>query len=224
MNASRANAVFSAVTFALAIGSVVACVAAVVLEDASHWSWRAGAALLGLALAGAAATLWAGRFRRERRAIKRHLDTIGRLDPLTLSRDDVESLFPLVDAVYPLHEAANRARARLLELCEQIQESEHAQAALEVRCRRATAERDRIRAILTALEDPVLAIDQFDELLLANPSAEALFGFDAHAAESRALANLVRCENLVELLTTTSHREARRQPQRRDRDSPTGRR
>jgi two-component system phosphate regulon sensor histidine kinase PhoR len=207
MTTSRVHFVLSAATFVLALGAVVACAAGLLVDDAGHWPWRAGAVLVGLVLAGAAVALLLGRFRRERRAIRRHLDVVGRLDPWTFNRDDVESVFPLLETRHPLHEAANRARARFLALCEQLQDFEHAQAALEVRCRRVTAERDRIRAILTALEDPVLAIDQFDELLLANPSAEALFGFDAEAVESRALAHLVRCENLIELLTTTSHRE-----------------
>jgi two-component system phosphate regulon sensor histidine kinase PhoR len=65
-----------------------------------------------------------------------------------------------------------------------------------------------IKDILGGLADPILAIDDDDEVALANPSAEALFGADAATSENRALARLLHCQKLVDLLTATSHRKA----------------
>jgi len=56
------------------------------------------------------------------------------------------------------------------------------------------------------LDEPIVAIDQFDEITLANPSAEALLDFDSQSTENRALDQLVRCENLINVLTSTCHR------------------
>jgi len=44
-------------------------------------------------------------------------------------------------------------------------------------------------------------VDDYEEVLLANQSAEDLFGFKADDPENRALGQLVKCEKLVELLT-----------------------
>ena len=49
-----------------------------------------------------------------------------------------------------------------------------ARAAAEVRVRRTAVERDQLREILAGLADPVVAVDQFGEVVLANPSAERL--------------------------------------------------
>ncbi len=53
----------------------------------------------------------------------------------------------------------------------------------------------------------MLAIDEFDELVLANASATELFGLNAQSPESRALKSLLHCEQLVSLLTETRGRK-----------------
>ncbi len=85
---------------------------------------------------------------------------------------------------------------------------EKARTSLEVRCRRAIEQAEQIRQIVSGLADPILAIDNYDEIVLMNPSAKTLFCVDAENAETRALAQLVHCEKLVSLLTSTRQRRS----------------
>jgi prepilin-type N-terminal cleavage/methylation domain-containing protein len=63
-----------------------------------------------------------------------------------------------------------------------------------------------MRQILSGLSDPIVAIDDYDDVVLANRSARELFQIDAEKTEARALAQLVRCQKLVQLLTSTRQR------------------
>ena len=77
---------------------------------------------------------------------------------------------------------------------------------LKVRCLRATAQAQRVKSILARLDRSDLAIDGYDRLVLANPSAEELFQIDADQPEAKALAEL-QCQRLVQLLTSTRQRK-----------------
>jgi two-component system phosphate regulon sensor histidine kinase PhoR len=84
---------------------------------------------------------------------------------------------------------------------------EHSRTAANIRYGRATDQTEQIKSIFSGLAEPILAIDDYDELVLANRSAEELFQFHAQDSETRALAQLVRCQKLVDLLTTACHRK-----------------
>jgi PAS domain-containing protein len=106
-----------------------------------------------------------------------------------------------------LGDFATRTRDAFDDLRRRLQEAEHVHSALEVRYRRAAAEAERIRSIFFRLADPILVVDDYDELVLANPRAEALLGLELDKAEHRALAGVVRCQKLVDLLLSTSRRK-----------------
>jgi two-component system phosphate regulon sensor histidine kinase PhoR len=97
---------------------------------------------------------------------------------------------------------------RLVSHRDKMQAAELRRAAVEVRARRTSTEQLRTAAIVANLADPVLAVDEYNELVLANPSAEALFNFQLEGAEKRALADLVHCEDLLKLLEDTHGRKA----------------
>ncbi|MBN2023925.1 MAG: PAS domain S-box protein [Pirellulales bacterium] len=191
----------------LSTGWVVAW-AAGLLIDGGNWIARLGSLAVGLALAGTAAALWLRRQAREQTAARRFFETLNRLDPHALRRDTADSEIPPLESGHPLADVARRLRDGLIELAEQFQDLEHARNATEIRCRRATTEYERVKAILTSLDEPIVAIDPFDEVILANPSAKEVLGIDAEQTEDRALRALVRCETLVNLLSTTSRRKA----------------
>ncbi len=107
---------------------------------------------------------------------------------------------------HPCRAAAQRLAARLHEIATQLQESEDHWAALEVQLRRQTAEQDRTSAVLASLHEPVLVVDEYGELLQANPSAERLFNFDAHQVHRRAVSNITQCQQLLDLLNETQRR------------------
>ncbi|MCE9557265.1 MAG: PAS domain S-box protein, partial [Planctomycetes bacterium] len=80
--------------------------------------------------------------------------------------------------------------------------------------RRTSTEQLRTAAILASLAEPVLAVDEYKELVLANPSAEALFDFHLAGTEKRALSELVRCEELLKMLEETQGRKAAKERSR----------
>ncbi len=73
-------------------------------------------------------------------------------------------------------------------------------AAAELRGRDKDLQIERFKGILSGLSEPVIAVDNEGELLLANASAERLFEIASPSTQERALADLLRCEKLVELL------------------------
>ena len=54
--------------------------------------------------------------------------------------------------------------------------------------------------LLASLPEPVLVVDTYDELLMANASARKLFRLPEEPLERRVVSELVRCERLLELL------------------------
>ena len=84
---------------------------------------------------------------------------------------------------------------------------EHTRTAQEVHCLRAAKRAEQIENIFEGLADPILAIDEYDELVLANHSAEEIFHFNTEKIESRALDKIVRCQKLIDLLLSVRHRK-----------------
>jgi len=204
---ANAGNLMAAVALVLSVALVVAWVGNLLL-NADSWSMRLGALGAGVALAGGSAALLLCRSRRNRRSVKRYFEALCRLDLCSLSQDGVPcEPPPPPPSDYPLSEVAARVREVFLECCRRTQELKHTLAAWEIRCRRAATRCEQIKAIFSVLGDPILATDGYHELLLANRSAEELFHFDAETPESRVLDELVRCEKLVHLLTTTSRRK-----------------
>ena len=81
-------------------------------------------------------------------------------------------------------------------------------SALEVRIQRNIARQAQIDSIFATLPEAVIAVDQHDQLILANPAAERLLGLDLAACENRAVTHILHCERLVELLSETRRRKA----------------
>jgi len=171
-----------------------------------------GTAQLGLLalvvfLAGCALALLSWHFQRQRGQANRYLEVLARLTPQDLFSDSPAVVLPELPPKHPQAAAMARVKEALSAHLRRIQELEHARAALEVRCRRAVAQAEQIKAIFSYLAEPILAVDDYNELLLANRSAEELFGFDSAKVEDRALARVVQCQPLVDLLAGTASRK-----------------
>ncbi|MEQ8788102.1 MAG: ATP-binding protein [Pirellulaceae bacterium] len=199
---------------------LAALAAALALPLASVWllapdvvsgSFPLRAAFLGLwfGVGLAAAAAWRLQQRRDRKTAERCVELLCRLDPHELANDPDTPTLPSLSSDHPLHRVFHQFRDCLLRYCQRLEEAEHARASAEVRIKRLTDDRDQVNEILACLSDPVLAIDNFDELVLVNRSAEKLFEIEHDRTEKRALANLIHCETLVDLLTDTRrHRTA----------------
>ncbi|MBN1396019.1 MAG: PAS domain S-box protein [Pirellulales bacterium] len=141
---------------------------------------------------------------RNRRKVHDYFVALCRSDPQT-EPDDAEP--PPLRTGTPWDETAEVVREAISELRRRIADLERSRTAAELRSRRAAERESRMRKVFAAIADPILVIDDYDELLLANRGAEELFGFETDKAECKALARLVRCEQLVALLTSTRRRK-----------------
>lgn len=173
-----------------------------------RWPARLGLLMAGVLASGLAFTVIHGHLLRERRNVHRHFEALCRLDPRDLSNVDANARIPPLPASSAWHGVAQQIRQALVGLAGRAEELEHLRSAQEIRCRRALEECEQVRAIFSSVPEPILAVNDYSELVLANRSAEELLRFDAERVENRALANLVRCEKLLGLLGATTQRKA----------------
>lgn len=118
-----------------------------------------------------------------------------------------------LSAFGPLAGSIVRLQHWLGEHCQRIQGLEQAQIASEVRASRAAAENQKLRLLFQAIPEPIIAIDEYEELTLSNASAREILDLpEADAAtsspEKRALASLTQSEKLVSLLAATIHHKS----------------
>ncbi|MBN2477616.1 MAG: PAS domain-containing protein [Pirellulales bacterium] len=206
MDSTKCRNVMTSVAAALSIGCAAAWLAGW-LTDAGPWPVRAFLLSAAVVLAGSATALLVHHAGRSRRATERYFNALCEANPDSLGGLGAGTALPSPPAGAVWAEAANQLQERLAEFGRQIQELKHAQTVWDVRYRRAKAERDRVMAIFSNLAEPILAIDDYDELVLANRSAEEMFHFNSEKTESRALRQIVHCQKLIDLLTTTCHRK-----------------
>jgi len=165
----------------------------------------------GLSLALAAVAVWAAiRLqvnKRERDAVGTYLESLARIDSTDLLDESVIDRLPPLPGSAFWSRLAVMNRDTLLRHVAWVQQQTHARTALELKMARWSDELDRLKSLFRSLEDPVLAMDDYGELVLANRSAEQLFDFRVQDAEHRAVASLVRCEKLLQLLSVTAQRK-----------------
>ena len=171
------------------------------------WPIRVGIMCGVLVLAGGSLGLFWCRTGADRRAVQRHFEALCRFDVCDLNADGGPDAPPSLPADNPWFEIAERVGKTFEESRQRTRELKHTRTAWEIRCRRATTDCERIKAILIGLAEPILAIDAFDDLLLANPAAERLFQFDGDCADGRAVGRLVRSQKLIELLRSACQRK-----------------
>jgi two-component system phosphate regulon sensor histidine kinase PhoR len=172
------------------------------LVDPGSWPLRYALFGLGFLVAVALTALWMAQVRRSQRLAQSYFDAMARIDPAQLATADL----PVLPESNPWCDAAQRIHAMLTNDGNRALEAEHARAALEVRTQRLRQEKDQVLAILDGLREPILAINQFEEVFLANPSAQALLGFALTKDGNRKLDELVDCPQLAEVLLDTQRR------------------
>lgn len=133
-------------------------------------------------------------------------EDLSRCDAAALTDEAAQTL--TLPNTHPWCGILHRLRETLVSQAQRLLDAEHARARAEIRSQRLTAERKQLAEILAGMNDPVLAVDQYDELVLANPSAEQALQFSCDTAEKRALETLIHCEQLVDLLRDTRRRKA----------------
>jgi len=206
MNLARCTTIVSVAALVLAALSALAWMADPLIGPI-EWLPRAGLLAGGIALGSLVASLlWLAK-RREASQLQRYLDALSRLEPGTAQNDALLENLPSLPTGHGYRRQAEQLRELLARHRQRVEELEHSRATMEIRAGRAAAQYEKIKKIFSALSEPVLAIDDYEEIVLANRSAENLFHFDSENAESRAIGQLVRCERLVELLCSSVHRK-----------------
>lgn len=164
----------------------------------------AGSAVLS---GGAVALLW-NRQNADRRHIGSYLESLCRARDEELRGNVLSAELVALPADSPWRPLADTVKQTLLAHSELVQDLQHAKTGLEIRYRRANSLAQRARTILSGVSDPILAIDDVDEVVLSNSAAEELFGLDLERVEDRAITHVVRCQRLVDMLLTACHRES----------------
>jgi two-component system phosphate regulon sensor histidine kinase PhoR len=164
---------------------------------------RCGMLGLAILMSGSAILAVFSRGHRAHEAVRRYLSLLCKSESLQTSDDALA----FANAHPEWKEIFSELQNSLRTYAAKAQDTEQAYAAIEIRCRRAEAKARRVEAILMGLPEPVIAINEYDELVLSNPSANRLLDIDEHSTEEKVLHRLVRCERLIELLTDTRRRK-----------------
>lgn len=175
---------------------------------APYWLFRLVLFLLGGA--GCAAVVYLV-WRSQKAAAEdaaRFFHVLQRLDVVGNSPESLLEALPELEPDHDWRPALERLRTCFQTMTERLSEAEHARAGAEVRARRLAAERDQLRDILAGLADPVIAVDQYGEVVLANASAQQLLKISVSETEHPALEQMARCEELVALLDDTRRRKS----------------
>ena len=207
MNGSTLHKLFAAVAVCLTILGLAAWSAGLLAFGGNRFVYVSLLAL-GAALSGLGIALLIRIHVSIKAGVSRYFNLLCHFDAADLRDSAALAQLPDISSSGFLYGLASRVRQAMCEMAARIEEVEHVRRATDVRARRATAECQRIKAILAGLDDPVLAIDKYDELILANPSAESLLDIDSDSTEKRILGQLLKCQELTDLLTDTCHRES----------------
>lgn len=181
-------------------------------------AWGPSSLLVRLVFLGFGAAIAVGswcvfhqRIKALRQDARRCLEVLGTaddLDPTALG----EAL-PAISSDHPFREVFDKLMASLLAQREKLAVAEHARTGVEVRARRSAAQRDQLTEILVGLADPIVAVDQFGDVIVASHTAEDLLGLHATDAAQPSLEQLQKCPELVTLLNETRRRKSPSQRQ-----------
>jgi two-component system phosphate regulon sensor histidine kinase PhoR len=203
----------SKLSFALPL---IACVA----WSALALAWLAESAIVGeiassfrAALLGGCATIaiavaavvWRHQ-QTSRRSIQRQLEVLCQIDPRTLA-DNASGAVPTLDASDAWREVFEQVHRTLASYASKAQEAELARATADMRVQRNCQRVEYLEHILSEMPQPIVAVNEFDDVLISNANATELFGIGGDASEHRALDDVVRCDELIELLRETRRRK-----------------
>jgi two-component system phosphate regulon sensor histidine kinase PhoR len=205
MNEFKDTLVLAALALVLSTAGVLSWIAGLSIPLDSSLV-RGGLVFVWLGFVGGIAYVAVRRATRDVQSAYRAIERLSRLTTEDLATGLDAASLPPVPSTSPWHDKVQRLVGLLEQTQEQLFEAEQRRAALDVRARRQEAQSERISAILGSLSEPVLVVDAYDELVLANTSAQRLFDLDHQDVEKRALQQLVRCEKLIELLQETRRR------------------
>lgn len=113
---------------------------------------------------------------------------------------------PLGSEIQPLWDAVEKQTAQVTQQLEQLL-AERKELGLELSL--IEVQKRQAEAIIRSMSDPVIVTDSYDQLVLANPAAEDLFGFKCPDALRQPLANLIGDEKLLAIIRQAREADTR---------------
>jgi len=151
---------------------------------ANQWVWFRGAAIIGgtaLCLALGVTTMVRDMRAHRRRVMDHARQWVLSPNATALPAPKDSDIQPFIN---PLREKLDELRSRADTLALQKKN-------LEIQLRLADAQRRQAEAMIHGISDAVIVTDAYDDLLLANPAAAAVFGFALENAGRRSIAQLL---------------------------------
>ncbi len=161
-------------------------------------SWGRGFLVGGsLAISWAAVVVMAVLAYRQVNATFDHLTRLAEVPD-----EDLEDVaLSAVEAPRPQWRTAVREiQSRLANLSNEAHARGAESSSLELKARLVEAEQRRYASILRGVREPLLVVNEFDELILANQSAEQLLSFDLGDCVGKPLAEIIKQREISELL------------------------
>jgi len=159
-------------------------------------------------LALVTAFVWHRRQSAELTAITRFANKIGQI---FVGEDNADALEPSATLAAPLRNALRHIRDTIIEATDRARQANNSRLAADVRAKQIDENLQRAGDIVSSLATPVVAIDHFDEIMLANDSATELLDIAQDQTDGRPLAQQVKCQSLVDLMTSTRRRQSKSQ-------------
>ena len=173
------------------------------------WPLRAATLAAGLTLAGVSVLVLQRRRRRDHRAVQRYFEALCRLGSPSSFADPSDADLPPLPPGNQWSGIAERMRDTVWRLHRRVRELEQthtfAGSPLPAGRRASRANADTFSpGWPTRSSSSTTTI----EIVLANRSAEELFNIPGDKAEAKALQQLIHCQKLVQLLSSTRQRKA----------------
>jgi len=185
-----------------------ACVGAWLLgwiADGSTMAIRAGLLLGSLAVGAFSLLLVIRSVQRQQADAQKILERLCRTDAAELSAAvDSSGLWDVTPVGARWRDTLALVARTMAEAATRLTESEHLRATLEIRSHQSASRSKHMSTILAGLPDAVMVVDPYGDLLLANPSAQTLFGCDL--SEPRSLTSVVDSPKLAALLDDLKRR------------------
>jgi two-component system phosphate regulon sensor histidine kinase PhoR len=206
MTASKTQAALPVTTLCVAVGIALAWVAEAIYAEAPSITIRALMLGGGVCVAVAGAVTCSRRALATREVVQRQFDVLCHLELHQLT-DSASGAIPSLGPQNPWRTVFDRVREALMNYATLAREAELGRTTSEIRALRNSQRAEQLELILAGMSEPVIAIDEFDDIVLSNPSASQLFQLEGAAAERRVLGDVVKCQKLVDLMQETRRRK-----------------
>jgi two-component system phosphate regulon sensor histidine kinase PhoR len=144
------------------------------------------------------------RIAAKEREARRHVELLSRWNHHDLASADGRTNLPEIQENTPWQQVLTGVRNRLIEFGSRADAAEHSAKAAEVRYHRLARAHSQVVEILDGLTEPVLATNEYDELIWWNRAAATLFKLAERSDDAEVLhVSAVRCDSLAELLMDT---------------------